>query len=143
MTDKVSAILADKGSSVATVAPGATVAEAVALMNERSIGSLLVTEGERLVGIFTERDVLRRVVAARRDPDQTLVRDVMTDDLIVISPTTEVGDAMRIVTDRRCRHLPVVEGRKLVGMISIGDLTRWTIRHQQAEIQDLVSYMTS
>lgn len=143
MADKVSAILADKGSSVATVAPGATVAEAVALMNERSIGSLLVTEGERLVGIFTERDVLRRVVAARRDPDQTLVRDVMTDDLIVISPTTEVEDAMRIVTDRRCRHLPVVEGRKLVGMISIGDLTRWTIRHQQAEIQDLVSYMTS
>lgn len=143
MADKVSAILADKGSDVATVAPGATVAEAVALMNERSIGSLLVTEGDRLVGIFTERDVLRRVVAARRDPDTTLVRDVMTDDLIVISPTTEVEDAMRIVTDRRCRHLPVVEGRKLVGMISIGDLTRWTIRHQQAEIQDLVSYMTS
>jgi CBS domain-containing protein len=135
-------VLDDKGSHVETIGPDATVADAVRRMNEQHIGALLVLDGSRPVGIFTERDVLVRVVAQRRDVDTTIVRDVMTTPLVCIKPTTTVEEAMVIVTEKRCRHLPVMEGSELVGLVSIGDLTRSFIRHQQSEIQDLVSYIT-
>ncbi len=143
MNQQISTILEDKGSHVETIGPDASVADAVRRMNELRIGALLVLEGERVVGIFTERDVLTRVVSDRRDPDGTSVRDVMTSRLVTIKLTTTVEEAMIIVTEKRCRHLPVMNGEQLVGMVSIGDLTRSLLRGQKAEIQDLVGYITS
>ena len=143
MKQQVRTILEDKGSHVETIGPEATVADAVRRMNELRIGSLLVLEGERVVGMFTERDVLTRIVSDRRDPDGTFIRDVMTSTLITLVPTNTVEEALTIVNEKRIRHLPVMNGDQLVGMISIGDLTRSLIRHQQAEIQDLVGYIKS
>lgn len=142
MKDPVSRILEDKGRVVHTVGPEATVEAAVEQMNEARIGSLVVVEKERPVGIFTERDVLVRVVAARRDAAATKVAEVMTRDPLTIRPETTVGDAMVIVTERRCRHLPVVDPRRrLAGLVSIGDLTRWMVRDQERLIEDLENYI--
>lgn len=141
MHDPVSAILEHKGTEVETTSPEVTVAEAVRAMNAARIGALVVLEGERPVGIFTERDVLVRVVDAGRDPHTTRVGDLMTRELAVIRPTTRVEEAMAAMTEKRCRHLPVVEEGRLTGMISIGDLTRWTVRNQRHTIDDLVSYI--
>ena len=102
-----------------------SVADAVAEMNRHRVGSVLVLDGGRLVGIFTERDVLRRVVGATVDPKRTLVADVMTAGVITISPDVTIEDTMVLFTEKRCRHLPVVDNGKLVGTISIGDVTRW------------------
>ncbi len=135
-------ILEEKGSHVERVGPDETVADAVRRMNEHKIGSVLVMEGDEVVGIFTERDVLTRVVAEKKDPDATKISDVMTSELVVVSPDTTVENAMLIITKKRCRHLPVLADGKLVGMVSIGDVTRWMIRHQRHEIHDLVSYIT-
>jgi CBS domain-containing protein len=93
------------------------------------------------VGIFTERDVLVRVVDAGRDPAATRVEEVMTRELAVIRSATRVEEAMSVMTEKRCRHLPVVEEGRLAGMISIGDVTRWIVRNQRHTIDDLVSYI--
>jgi CBS domain-containing protein len=144
MNTRVSAILGNKGSEVLSLAPADTVADAVRLMNERNIGSVMVMDGDDAVGIFTERDVLVRVVARRRDPDDTKVGDVMTTRLVAINPATTVEEAMVLVTETRCRHLPVFdEDRSLVGLVSSGDLTRWMISGQKAEINDLVRYIAT
>jgi CBS domain-containing protein len=135
-------VLSDKGSTVHRTSPDKTVREAVKTMNEHGIGSLLVMEGEHIVGIFTERDVLRRVVDVGLDPDATPVREVMTRDCIVVGPDATVGETMSVITQQRVRHLPVVERGKLLGMVSIGDLTRWVVRHQRHEISELVDYIT-
>jgi len=142
MHQQVKRILEDKGARVESIGPDATVAEAVTRMNELHIGSLLVMEGDRPVGIFTERDVLVRIVATEHAPGATRVRDVMTAPLVAIGPTTTVQEAMVVVTRQRCRHLPVMDGDTLVGLVSIGDLTRSLIKDQQAEISDLVRYIT-
>jgi CBS domain-containing protein len=142
MYEPLSAVLADKGPAVYAIEPGATVVEAVRQMNEKGIGALLVLESDRPVGIFTERDVLRRVVDAGLDPRATRVRDVMTVDLLVVGPSTRVEEAMAIMTNRRLRHLPVMDGGRLLGMVSIGDLTRWVTREQQHHIEHLVEYIT-
>jgi len=142
MHDDLSSILKHKGSTVHAVEPTGSVEEAVQKMNQLRIGALMVLDGHRPVGIFTERDVLVRVVAAGRDPRATRVSEVMTGDLVAARPSTSVSDAMVVVTEKRCRHLPVMEGDELVGMVSIGDLTRWVVRHQRRRIEDLVSYIT-
>ena len=143
MQQQIRALLEEKGKDVESIGPDASVADAVRRMNERHIGALLVIEGDRPVGIFTERDVLVRVVAERLDPDTTGVRDVMTTTLVVVTPTTTVEEAMVITTHKRCRHLPVMNGSELVGLVSAGDLTRSLIKNQQADISDLTNYITS
>jgi CBS domain-containing protein len=143
MKDALRLILEDKGSDVRSVSPGATVVEAVRSMNEHGIGALLVLEGDAPVGIFTERDVLRRVLDAGRDPAATRVSEVMTEKLVCVGPGTTVEEAMAVITERRCRHLPVTEGGKVLGMVSSGDLTRWVTRGQAFEIDRLVEYVTS
>jgi CBS domain-containing protein len=110
-------------------------------MNDNRIGGLLVLSGGAPVGIFTERDVLVRVVAEGRDPEGTLVGEVMSANLAVVGPDTTVEEAMAICTDKRCRHLPVMDGDELLGLISSGDLTLWVTKIQSAEIQDLVRYI--
>ncbi len=141
MTDRIINVLEHKGRNVVTTVATVTVSEAVELMNARRIGSLVILEGERAIGIFTERDVLVRVVAGGRDPKRTLVADVMTRDLITIGLDTSVTEAMQLVTQHRCRHLPVVVDGFLYGLVSAGDLTGWVVRSQERAIQDLHDYI--
>ncbi len=141
MESKVKEILACKGDTVHQVSPTSSVLEAIQLMNVRKIGALLVTEKGCPVGMFTERDVLTRVVPPGRDAARTTVEEVMSTDLIVIRPDTSVENAMRIVTEKKRRHLPVVEEGRLLGMISIGDLTRWMVREHENEVETLLEYI--
>ncbi|HEX6030048.1 MAG TPA: CBS domain-containing protein [Tepidiformaceae bacterium] len=138
----VSALLADKGRQVYTVAPTATVREAVREMNEKGVGALLVLVEDCPVGIFTERDVLRRVVDEGRNPKTTTVADVMTADVLVVEPSTPVEQVMATMTQRRIRHLPVVDEGRVVGLVSIGDVTRWMSQNQEAHIQRMTDYIT-
>jgi CBS domain-containing protein len=137
-------VLAHKGGGNLThsIAPTITVVAAVDILNQAKIGSVLVMDQGRLVGIFTERDVLRRVVGSRRDPATTQVSDVMTRELVVMRPTATVQDAMRVISERRIRHVPVVEQGKVLGVISQGDLNHWLVRNQQAEVEQLVDFVT-
>jgi len=117
------------------------VIDAVNVMNDHHVGSVLVMEGGDLVGIFSERDVLVRVVAAHRDPRQTLVRDVMTTRLHTAAPEDTLLDVMRLMTERRCRHIPVMDGDELVGLVSIGDITKATQHNLRQEVRELSSYI--
>jgi CBS domain-containing protein len=142
METQIREVLGDKGQEVITTGADATVSAAVSLMNDRRIGAVVVVDrGGTPIGMFSERDVLQRVVARGRDPDTATVREVMTTPLVVVSPDITVGEAMVVITERRTRHLPVVEDGVLVGLISSGDLTHWVIRDQAREISDLVCYM--
>ena len=142
MQNTLADVIAVKGSTVHSVAPEATVLDAVRAMNAEKIGALLVRDGEEVVGIFTERDVLCRVLDSERDPATTRVAEVMSTELVAVRPSTRVEEAMAVITEKRCRHLPVLDDGELVGLVSIGDLTRWVSRHQEGHIQDLVNYIT-
>jgi len=141
MNASISAILDRKGRNVFSVTPNVSVAAAVAEMNHHRVGSIIVLDGGRLVGIFTERDVLRRVVGAGLDPNSALVSEVMTTGVITISPDATVEGTMKIFTEKRCRHLPVIDGDRLAGTISIGDVTRWMADHHRAEAEHLKNYI--
>lgn len=143
MNAPISAILDRKGRKVFSVLPNVTISEAVAEMNRQRVGCMLVIEEDRLVGVFTERDVLRRVVGAGVDPMRSLVAEVMTSSVITISPDATVEEAMVIFTEKRCRHLPVVDHGRLVGTVSIGDITRWMADSHRAEAEHLKNYITS
>ena len=121
-------------SATHTVSPQTPVFEAVNLMNEHNIGSLVVEKDDRVAGIFTERDVLVRVVAADRDPHSTPVEDVMTRDPMCVQQSMPTRELMVVATDKRCRHFPIVEDGKLIGLVSTGDLVRWEIRDQESRI---------
>jgi CBS domain-containing protein len=141
MNEPVLKLLEQKGESLEAVSPQTTVIEAIERMNRRRIGSILVMEGDRLAGIFTERDVLTRVVPQKLDPVKTPVAEVMTRQPVVVGPSTTVQEAMMVVTDTRKRHLPVVQSGRVLGLVSIGDLTRWLVRDQQRTIDDLYDYV--
>ena len=141
MNVPVAAILDRKGRNVFSVAPNITVAEAVAEMNLHRIGSVLVVAGGRLVGIFTERDVLRRIVGPGLDPHNVVVENVMTANVMTISPEATIEETMALFTEKRFRHLPVMEHGELVGTISIGDITRWISDHHRAEAEQLKNYI--
>ena len=137
----VSEILSDKGGAVIRIDGGATVFEAVTAMVEANVGALLVTDGEEISGIFTERDYLRRIAVEGRTSRETLVRDVMSAPVICITPETGVDESMALMSDRRIRHAPVVADGALVGMISIGDLVKFTSKRQSFQIQYLTDYI--
>jgi CBS domain-containing protein len=139
----VAAILADKGGDVIRVDGEATVFDTVKAMVDANVGALLVTDGEDIIGIFTERDYLRRVAVEARAAEDTLVRDVMTSPVIVVTPEKTVEECMALFTDRRIRHAPVVDGGALVGMISIGDLVKSQSEQQTYQIQYLTEYITA
>lgn len=141
MDTMIGKLLDDKPAHLVTMAPEATVLDAVTLMNALRIGSVLVLDGTRARGIFTERDVLTRVVAPLRDPAQTMLVEVMTRELVTVTPTTSARTAMELMTERRLRHLPVMHDGAIVGMLSIGDLTRWMVRDQKLTIDDLTDYI--
>ena len=134
-------ILARKGSEVATIDCNATILDAAKEMNERRIGALVVTSGDKAVGIFTERDVLIRVVAAGRDPKETKIEGVMTSPMAVCRRDTPMAECRAVMTKKRIRHLPVVEEGKLYGIISSGDILASEVEDQQHTIEYLHEYL--
>ena len=141
LNKRVRDVLRGKGEDIYAVAPLASVIDAVNVMNDHHVGSVLVMEGGSPVGIFSERDVLVRVLAAHRDPRQTLVRDVMTTRLHTASSDDSLLDVMRLMTERRCRHVPVMDGERLLGLVSIGDITKAIQHNLRQEVRDLSTYI--
>ena len=141
--NQVSEILADKGRNVLEIEAGATVREAVRTMVDANVGSLLVTSSGEVVGIVTERDYLRRVALEGRTDDDTTVGEIMTAPLVVVGPDTSIDECMAVMTDRRIRHLPVVEDGKVVGLVSIGDLVKFTSHQQSFELKYLREYINA
>ena len=139
---KIAHVLAKKGAQVYTINQAETVFEAVKRMVELNTGCLLVTEGEEIRGIVTERDYLRGIALAGRTSKATQVREIMTSRIVVVQPDTSVEEAMAIMTDRRIRHLPVVDNGKLAGLVSIGDLVKQISQDRKFEIQYLTDYIT-
>ena len=134
-------LLESKGSEVYSVAPDAPVVEAIRLMAQRGIGALVVLDGERLAGVVSERDYARKVVLQGRSSSSTLVQEIMTPDVVQVGLDDTVDRCMQLVTDRRLRHLPVVEGSRVIGVVSIGDLVKAVIEDQQEELDQLQRYI--
>lgn len=141
METPVSLVLREKGHDVYTVSPHTQVYDCVVKMQELNIGALVVTDEETIVGIISERDIIQKIIGCKCDPTKIPVKDIMTTDITTITPAVTVHEAMRIITNKRFRHLPVVENNKLVGMISIGDLTKWTLMSQKNDIDSLTNYI--
>lgn len=141
MNTSITTLLEGKGRALRTVPSTVTVADAVKEMNHHKIGSVLVMNGATLAGIFTERDVLTRVVSAELDPKTTPVATVMSANVLTIEPDATVQQVMDLFTERRCRHLPVMSGGKLLGLISIGDVSRWVANVHRAEAESLRQYI--
>jgi CBS domain-containing protein len=142
MDTRIDAILSDKGHQVHSVPIDSMVLDAVRAMNRAGVGAVLVMAESRLVGIFTERDILTRVVEQGLDPASTSVREVMSERVAAVRPETTIAEAMAVMTERRCRHLPVFDGDRLAGVVSIGDLTRWTVHDRNFLIEQLYNYIT-
>jgi CBS domain-containing protein len=141
MVNRLAEILDEKGAGVLEIDADASVLEAVQLMVEKNVGSLLVTVGGEIEGIVTERDYLRRVTLEGRTDADTRVGEIMSSPLVVVTPETSVDECMAVMTDRRIRHLPVVEDGGVVGLVSIGDLVKFKSKQQTFEIQYLTSYI--
>jgi len=142
VSGRVSAILAHKkASTVWSIGPNAMVIDAIQLMGEKNVGALPVVDNGTLVGIVSERDYTRKVILKGRSSKETPVSDIMTAQLLTVTPSDNVIECMRIMTEKRVRHLPVLEGTNLVGMLSIGDVVNWFITAQTATIDDLERYI--
>lgn len=138
---RIGTLLGRKGRDIWAIQPDASVYHAIALMAEREVGALLVMADGRLEGIVSERDYTRKVVLQGRSSKQTAVRDIMTSPAVVASPDDSVAECMRMMTEFRVRHLPVIENNRVTGVISIGDLVKWTISAQEQEIRDLHQFI--
>lgn len=141
-TIPISEILANKGGQVWSVAPETTVLDAIKMMADKNVGALLVTRDGRLTGIISERDYTRNVVLKGRSSKDTTVREIISGKVVSVSPDHTVEDCMRLMTEHRIRHLPVVQGGKIIGVISIGDLVNTIISSQNSAIQQLETYIT-
>jgi CBS domain-containing protein len=137
----ISAILGQKSRDIFSVSPQTTVHDAVAMMDEKNVGALLVMEGEKLVGMISERDYTRKVMLRGKKSADTKVSEIMSTKLTVTHPNEGVEECLRVMTDKRFRHLPVLDGDKIVGVISIGDLVKHVISCQSATIAHLESYI--
>jgi len=143
VSGRISAILAQKKVSIVwSIAPNAMVIDAIQLMDEKNVGALPVVENGTLVGIVSERDYTRKVILKGRSSKDTPVSDIMTAQLLTVNPNHSVTECMRIMTEKRVRHLPVLEGSNLVGILSIGDVVNWFISAQTATINNLERYIT-
>jgi CBS domain-containing protein len=139
----IAEILDEKGHEVVFIGPRATVLAAVEMMSARRVGALLVATPEATWGILSERDILTRVLLEQREPSKTMVEQVMTRAVACVHLATRAREAMAVMTERRCRHLPVVADDRVVGMVSIGDLIRVASREYEAEIRMLQEYVHS
>jgi signal-transduction protein with cAMP-binding, CBS, and nucleotidyltransferase domain len=141
ISGKVSGILAHKeASTVWSTGPNAMVIDAIRLMDEKNVGALPVVDNGKLVGIVSERDYTRKIIVKGRSSKDTPVSDIMTKELLTVNPSDSVKECMRIMTEKRVRHLPILEGTKLVGILSIGDVVNWLISAQRAAIDNLERY---
>ena len=137
----IDAIFNQKHGEIFSISPGATVFEAIEMMDNKNVGALLVMEGDRLVGMISERDYTRKVMLRGKRSRETNVAEIMSTKLTVAHPHEGVEECLRLMTDKRIRHLPVVHGDKVIGVISIGDLVKWVISCQSATIAHLESYI--
>jgi CBS domain-containing protein len=137
----ISEILNYKGAGVWSISPEATVFEAVRMMADKNVGALLVTENGKLVGIISERDYSRKVVLRGRSSKETAVKEILSGQVTHVSPKNTVEEGLRLMTDHRVRHLPVLDGEKIVGIVSIGDLVNWVISAQTSTIEQLQTYI--
>jgi len=135
-------LLDNKGRQIISVAPQDSVLDAIKLMAEKGIGALIVMQDDKLVGIMSERDYARKVIIKGRSSQSTHVDEIMTSDVLTTSSSQTVNDCMNTMTEKKIRHLPVVEDDKVIGMISIGDLVEAIISDQQEEIQQLEQYIS-
>jgi CBS domain-containing protein len=140
--DSVERILRNKGSEVYSIAPSATVYEALEKLAERDIGALLVMDGPTLVGLLSERDYARKVILKGYSSMDLTVAEIMSTPVVTVDPTSTVDDCMRYMTDQRCRHLPVVGEGRVIGVVSIGDLVNWIINVQDMTIHQLEDYIS-
>jgi CBS domain-containing protein len=141
VSGNVRAILAQKKvSTVWSIGPNAMVIDAIRLMDEKNVGALPVVDNGTLVGIVSERDYTRKVILKGRSSKETPVNEIMTKQLVTVNPSNSVSECMRIITEKRVRHLPVLEGTKLVGILSIGDVVNWLMAAQKATIDNLERY---
>ena len=138
----VSQILREKGNKVFQIEASATVFEAIKYMVDANVGALLVTDGRQITGIMTERDYLRRVTLEGRTDKEAHVEEIMSSPLIYVTPDAGIEECMALMTDRRIRHLPVVDGDDVVGLVSIGDLVKFQTKEQSFRIQYLTEYIT-
>ena len=139
---RISELLTRKSAHVHSVRPDDTVRRAIETMVEHNIGAVVVLEGDRIHGIFTERDVLRRVMLSGKPPESTRVREVMTDRLVYLASDRDVEECMAVMTSARVRHLPIVDQQRIVGIISIGDVVRHLNAEREIELRYLTDYIT-
>ena len=142
VSGNISAVLGQKSREIFSVAPDTCVDDAVKMMDEKNVGALLVMKGSKLVGMLSERDYARKVMLRGKKSSETKVSDIMSSNLTVTSPAEGVEECLRVMTDKRIRHLPVLEGDKVIGVISIGDLVKHVISCQSATIAHLESYIS-
>ena len=141
MKTRISDILQKKEGSIFSAPPKTTVFEAIHLMASNKIGAILVMEKDRIVGIFTERDYMNNMILKGRMSKETQVKDVMTQKVTFITPDTLIEEGLAVMTEKGCRHLPVLDNKKLVGVVSMGDLVRKVIKDQKIQIQSLTEYI--
>jgi CBS domain-containing protein len=142
ITGTVDAVLHQKTAQIWSVPPEATVFDAIKLMADKNIGALMVMNEHRLVGVFSERDYTRKIALKGKSSKDTPVRDVISTPIISVPPGTTVEECMRVMTEHRVRHLPVLEGEKLLGVVSIGDLVNWTISAQHEALNQMADYIS-
>ena len=142
ISGKIGALLSNKDGQVWSLEPTASVYDAVARMAEKHVGALLVMQDGRLLGIVSERDYARKVILQGRSSHETKISEIMSSPVITVTPAHTIGDCMKLVTEKRIRHLPVVENGRVTGMVSIGDLVNWVITEQQATIRHLETFIS-
>ena len=140
-TAKIGSLLGAKGGAIFSIEPTATVFDAIARMAECGVGALLVLDGDRLAGIVSERDYTRKVILKGRSSKEERVEEIMTSDVVSATPEQTVEEAMRLMTNRHIRHLPITDNGCVVGVVSIGDLVKWTISAQEETIEHLTRYI--
>ena len=141
-TGPISEILHHKGVTVWSIPPDTMVFDAIQMMADKNVGALLVVESGKLVGILSERDYTRKVALKGKSSKQTPVREILSEQVIHVTPAHTVEECMRLMTEHRVRHLPVLDGENIVGIVSIGDLVNWIITAQNSAIQQLQTYIT-
>lgn len=141
MKTRISKVLEEKGGAVYSVKPEETVYDALQLMAKHKIGAIMILEGEQPLGIFTERDYMNKIILQDRSSKNVMIKDVMTSELVVVSPDSQVDEALAVMTEKHCRHLPIIENKKLVGIVSIGDLVKRVIKDQDVAIKSLSEYI--
>jgi len=138
----VGSVLARKSSVVWSISPNSTVFEAIQLMADKNVGALPVLDDGQLIGMISERDYTRKVSLKGRSSKRTLVREIMTQEVVTMKMADSINECMRVMTDCRIRHLPVMEGEMMIGLVSLGDLVKWIISAQAATIEALQKYIT-